>query len=159
VSQPGVGSTFLVTLPRAEVDAKALSPQPPPSARPLGGAESILVVEADAQVRELFSGVLRRSGYRVTDVSSPEAALASTGRVDANLLVTDVILPQMSGRQLADRLSAERAGLRVLYVSGYGEETLGPHGVLDPGMDLLRKPATPEMLLRSVRRVLDRSAA
>jgi two-component system, cell cycle sensor histidine kinase and response regulator CckA len=65
----------------------------------------------------------------------------------------------VSGRQLADRLSSERTGLRVLYVSGYGEETLAPHGILDSGIELLRKPATPEMLLRSVRRVLDRSAA
>jgi PAS domain S-box-containing protein len=159
-SRPGEGATFRVSLPRAEMAAKVLSPPGlRPSSRPAGGAESILVVEDDAQVRELFSGVLRGSGYRVIDVSSPEAALASSARRDVDLLVTDVILPQMSGRQLADRLSSERTGLRVLYVSGYGEETLAPHGILDSGIELLRKPATPEMLLRSVRRVLDRSAA
>jgi two-component system, cell cycle sensor histidine kinase and response regulator CckA len=159
-SKPGEGATFRVLFPRAEMAAKVLAPPGRrPSARPPGGAESILVVEDDAQVRELFSGVLRGSGYRVIDVPSPEAALASSSRRDVDLLVTDVILPQMSGRQLADRLSSERAGLRVLYVSGYGEETLAPHGILDSGIELLRKPATPEMLLRSVRRVLDRSAA
>ncbi len=159
-SRPGGGATFRVTLPRADGDTGRARPvEVGASSRPLGGAESILIVEDDAQVRELFSGVLRSSGYKVTDVSNPEAALASSARSDVNLLVTDVVLPQMSGRQLANRLSSERRGLRVLYVSGYGEETLGPHGVLDAGMELLRKPATPEMLLQSVRRVLDRSAA
>jgi two-component system cell cycle sensor histidine kinase/response regulator CckA len=101
--------------------------------------------------------ILRRGGYEVIDVPGPEEALAASERTRGaiHLLVTDVIMPKMSGRQLAERLILARPATRVLYVSGYTEDIIGRHGVLEPGIELLRKPITPDLLLRRVRELLD----
>jgi PAS domain S-box-containing protein len=157
-SEPGQGATFRVYLPQVAgktLPTRESSPRPP--ARVLGGSETILLVDDDAQVRALMVNVLLRAGYDVWEAAGPEEALAALepGRGDIRLLVTDVIMPKMSGRQLAERIVARRPGVRVLYVSGYTEDAIGHHGVLEPGIELLRKPLTPELLLRRVREVLD----
>ncbi|HSO39471.1 MAG TPA: ATP-binding protein [Labilithrix sp.] len=155
-SERGKGATFRAYFPRVELP---LSPSPAPVS-PLpttGGNERILLVEDEAQVRVLMRNVLRRAGYDVIDARSPEEALVEEARVagELPLLVTDVILPKMSGRELAERFLERRPDAKVLYVSGYTEDVIGQHGVLVPGIELLRKPITPELLLRRVRSVLD----
>jgi two-component system, cell cycle sensor histidine kinase and response regulator CckA len=156
-SEPGKGTTFRVVLPQndaATPDAPA--PRAAPTAKPTG-SETILLVEDEAQVRALLRGILVRAGYRVLDPPDPEEALRDSERFagEIHLLVTDVVMPKMNGRQLAERVTSRRAETRVLYLSGYAEGIIAHHGVLDPGVSFLRKPVTPEALLQRVREVLD----
>jgi two-component system cell cycle sensor histidine kinase/response regulator CckA len=151
-SEPGAGTTFKIYLPRVPgPDGEALSPMAAPIAA-VGGTERVLVVEDDSQVRALIRGILARHGYLVLDAASPQAALQLTEPFD--LLLTDVILPRMGGRELAGRLTAARPGLKVLYMSGYSEHAIMLHGV-EEGLAVLHKPITPDVLLRKVREVLD----
>ncbi|HEY4016517.1 MAG TPA: ATP-binding protein [Polyangiaceae bacterium] len=157
-SEPRQGATFRVYLPpvagnKTPTYASSLRPM----GRAVGGTETILLVDDDAQVRALMQNVLVRAGYDVVEAAGPEEALAAlqSGRRDVRLLVTDVIMPKMSGRELAERIQALLPRARVLYVSGYMEDAIGHHGVLEPGIQLLRKPLTPDLLLRKVRDVLD----
>jgi CheY-like chemotaxis protein len=158
-SEAGRGSTFRIFLPRvteplATVDAGAPAPQPG------AASETILLVEDEAGLRDLVREILEAHGYRVLQARRPDEAIRisaeHTGPV--HLMVTDVVMPQMSGRETADRLSAQRPGLRVLYMSGYTDDAIVHHGVLDPGTDFLPKPFTPDTLVRKVREVLDRAA-
>ncbi|CAN5924024.1 hypothetical protein BH11MYX4_BH11MYX4_26960 [soil metagenome] len=155
-SERGKGATFQAYFPRVELPLST-SPAKVSPLPATGGNERILLVEDDAQVRALMRNVLRRAGYDVIDARSPEEALVEDARVagELPLLVTDVILPKMSGRELAERFLERRPDAKVLYVSGYTEDVIGQHGVLVPGIELLRKPITPELLLRRVRSVLD----
>jgi PAS domain S-box-containing protein len=151
------GTNFEVYLPR--IDAPASRPPPPPesSASPRGGTETILVAEDEDQVRHLITTVLRRHGYEVIEAKNGGEALLACERHPSriDLLVTDVIMPRMSGRELAERLAPLRPEMRVLYVSGYCESAIAQHGVVDAGRSVLLKPLTPDALLRKVRTVLD----
>jgi PAS domain S-box-containing protein len=153
-SEPGRGTTFKVFLPRVDDPPT----DPPRSERPAGGGvETLLVAEDEDGVRALICEVLRDLGYRVLEAPRPERAvelLAGDGP-PVHLLLTDVVMPGMDGRQLAQRLTALRPGLRVLYMSGYTGEAIARHGVLEHGTLLLQKPFTPEALARSVRQALD----
>jgi len=156
-SAPGAGTTLRVYLRR--VDAPEDEPAPEEEERiGAGAAETILVVEDEAAVRDLAVDVLRAAGYDVLAAGSPESALAVCARHlgPIHLLLTDVILPGMSGRALAGRVAESRADTAVLYMSGYSAEALGRRGVLDPGISLLSKPFTPAGLVHAVHAALAR---
>ena len=124
------------------------------------GTESILLVEDEEAVRELARRVLETHGYKVLTARNGPEAVAHYQRSGSatQLLVTDVVMPQMSGRQLADKLARLGAAPRVLYCSGYTDTAIIEHGILEPGTAFLQKPFTPDGLLRKVREVLDRPA-
>jgi two-component system cell cycle sensor histidine kinase/response regulator CckA len=157
-SEPGAGATFKVYFPRVDAPLDA-----PPFAEAftgsLSGTETILVVEDNASVRRLVSGVLKQHGYTVLDASDSAEALelasGYAGRIA--LLFTDVVMPGMSGRELAERLEAVRTDMRVLYTSGYTDDAVLRHGILQAGVNFIQKPFTPPILLRRVRDVLDRA--
>ena len=153
-SELGKGATFRIHLPQHDHLAPASATPPPPST--LRGEETILLVEDDEQVRGMMRALLRRQGYQVLEAQNAgEAFLVCEkhGRID--VLLTDVVLPRMSGRELAERLVQTRPELRVLYISGYAEHAVVQQGVLEPGIAYLPKPITPAALLRKLRDVLD----
>jgi two-component system, cell cycle sensor histidine kinase and response regulator CckA len=130
-------------------------------ATPLGrhevelAAETILVAEDEEMVRGLLARMLRLRGYRVIEAASGReavAAAASGDRID--LLITDVVMTDMNGRELANRLTASRPSLPVLFISGYTDESIAHHGVLEPGVRLLEKPFSAETLVGRVREIL-----
>jgi signal transduction histidine kinase/CheY-like chemotaxis protein len=152
-SEVGAGTTFRIHLPAAAEGERDL---PLASARaPRPGTETVLIVEDEATVREVARRVLQRQGYDVMAVATPEEAVAALdGRV-VHLLLTDVIMPEVNGRELAARLTSIQPSLRTLFMSGYSANILAPHGVLAPGMAFLEKPFTVEALSLRVREVLD----
>jgi len=154
-SEPGQGTTFKIHLPRSE--ETPARPEPRGALRDHRGSETVLVVEDAAAVRELASRALAAAGYQVLLARSGAEALeiAARNAGPVHLLVTDVVMPEMSGRQLADALKRVRPDARVLYVSGYAENTIMHHGVLDAGVRFLPKPFTPAGLQQKVREVLD----
>jgi len=121
------------------------------------GTETVLLVEDDGSVRELAKRVLEHFGYAVLAAGNGEEAEALCDRYEGtiHLLLTDVIMPGASGREVAERLCADRPGMKVLYMSGYTDDALGPHGVLSPEIPLLEKPFTAEGLARKVREALE----
>ena len=153
-SEPGRGSTFRVYLPRIDgVDEDSLL-EPRPRAR--GGAETIAVVEDDEQVARLIVRSLTERGYDVHPFEDPKAALNALSRRGApDLLVTDVVMPRMSGRALATSLRKKHPEMRVLYVSGYSPNAALQRALIDAGESLLEKPFTPEGIARRVREVLE----
>ena len=159
-STPGVGTTMKVYFPRAQLTPvrDAVSSVPPVAT--LRGTETILIVEDEEQVRLLAGAILRRSGYHVLDArSGGDGLLLCEQHVGTiHLMLTDVVMPRMSGRQLAERLKAVRPEMKVLYMSGYTDDSIVHHGVLDSGVAFLQKPLTPEALTRKVREVLDGEA-
>jgi CheY-like chemotaxis protein len=132
----------------------------PPSVQAPGGGETVLVVEDEDPVRELTRRLLARNGYQVLLAGDGHAALATAaayqGRID--LLLTDVVMPNMLGKEVAERIQAVRADTRVLYMSGYAREVITAKGTLDPGVHLLSKPFSEPQLLRTIRDVLDTHA-
>ena len=154
-SEPDKGTTFKVYLPR--VDAEVDAPKAQVAPRSLRGTETILVVEDEEQVRAVAVNVLRRQGYTVIVAQHPGEALLHCeqhpGKID--LLLTDVVMPQMSGPELAKRLAVTRPTMKVLCMSGYTDDSIVRHGVLEAGVAFLQKPITPSVLATKVREVLD----
>ncbi|NUO51142.1 MAG: PAS domain S-box protein [Polyangiaceae bacterium] len=154
-SEPGKGTTFKILLPRESAPAKAVTI--PPAASALGGHETILFVEDEAIVRTIGVRILQNGGYSVLEASSAGDALRiaseHTGRI--HLLLTDVVMPHMSGVELARRLRAERRDLKVILTSGYTASTMLHHGVPEPSYAFLQKPYVLETLLAKLREVLD----
>jgi PAS domain S-box-containing protein len=157
-SEVDEGSTFRIYLPKVDETAETIVPSE--RNRPVGGRETILVVDDDDSVRALVRRVLSAHGYTVLAAAGPAAALELVrGRNDGiDLLVTDVVMPGRSGRQLADEVSDLFPGLRVLFMSGYTHDAIVHRGVLDPGLHFLSKPVSSDILLRTVRELLDGAA-
>jgi PAS domain S-box-containing protein len=154
-SEPGRTTTFEVYLPRI-AETPVRSPDRPLVDTPVDGTETILVVEDEAPVRALIRRILTDRGYTVLIAATGEEALTvAAGAGQIALLVTDVVMPGMSGRDLADRLVARTPGLKVLFASGYTDDEIVRHGPLNPHTPFLPKPFTPEGLLRQIRAVLD----
>jgi PAS domain S-box-containing protein len=155
--EPDMAAAFTLYLPRLEASGER------PAAKPesLGGTETILLVEDEEQVRELARRVLEREGYTVLAATDAESATALADRHAGHihLLITDVLLPRVSGRELAARLGIHRPAIKVLYVSGTAEGSLARHRMLEPGTTFLEKPFSLDRLLRSVRRALGVPAA
>jgi signal transduction histidine kinase len=159
-SEVGRGTTLKVFLPRTErpVDRDLPAPVAPTTVR---GDEAILLVEDDAQVRVMTSAILRRHGYNVIDAQNGAEALLLSHQVGGpiDLLLTDLVMPKMSGPELADCLRPARPQMRVIYLSGYTEESIIQYGPTDAGLVFLQKPITPDALVRQVRAVLDGASA
>jgi two-component system cell cycle sensor histidine kinase/response regulator CckA len=153
-SELGRGTTFKIYLPCAAEPIERLEPQAV-QAKPKG-SETILLVEDEDFVRRLEREVLEESGYTVLEASNPHHALelerSHVGEID--LLLTDLVLPELSGRELAERLTARRPALKTLFVSGYPKDALNG-GTLEPGTAFLQKPLTPGSLAHKVRELLD----
>jgi two-component system, cell cycle sensor histidine kinase and response regulator CckA len=160
-SEPGKGTTFKLYFPTtAAKDAKAAM-KPNPSAAELRGSETILLAEDEEQVRRVSSRILRRYGYQVIEAQNANEALAlarsHVGPI--HLLVTDVVMPNMSGPELARLAAIVRPGIKVLCMSGYTDDSVFRHGLLEPGVAFLQKPATPVVLATKVRQLLDEQAS
>jgi CheY-like chemotaxis protein len=159
-SAPGQGTTFDVHFPCVEPrgDAAVAAGGARAESR---GTETILIAEDNPQLRALTARMLTERDYIVLSAGAGDEALEIADRHagEIDLLITDVVMPGMSGRSLAQAIRHARPGIRVLYVSGYSDDMLGQQGVLDPDIHLLAKPFTPETLADRVREVLDRQPA
>ena len=155
-SELGHGTSFKVYLPRVDESVEAAA-APTASAEPARGTETVLVVEDAASVRMVTRQVLERFGYVVLEAPNGDTALhlAAKHHGPIHLLLTDVVMPGLSGRELAEQLSQLRPDMKVLYASGYADHAIVHHGILDSGIAYLQKPFTPETLARRVRQVLD----
>jgi hypothetical protein len=152
-SEPGLGATFKIYLPSTTEPRTEVVPQAEPGQ--LTGTETILVVEDQEDVRTLVRQSLMRHGYQVLTAGSPSEAQQLVAGRKVDLLLTDVVMPQMSGRALARILHESTPRLRVLYMSGYADEAVVRHGLLEAGLELLQKPFTVRALVSRVRQVLD----
>jgi PAS domain S-box-containing protein len=157
-SEVGIGTTLRIYLPRIEEEALKPEKVDRPTDLP-GGTETVLVVEDEDTLRTLCERILGDLGYLVMPARNGAEAIALAhayaDRID--LLLTDVVMPGMSGRELATQLVLEYPEMQVLFMSGYPDDAIGKHGVLDEGMSFIGKPYTPSALARKVREVLDES--
>jgi CheY-like chemotaxis protein len=153
-SAPGQGSTFRIYLPCLDEAPEAAGPAPRPE--PLEGGETILVVEDQEALGEVIREGLGDLGYRVLLAGDGETALelAQRHEGDIHLILTDVVMPQMSGPDLARRIESIRAGIKVLFMSGYTSDVLGYKGAMDRGIQIIEKPFTNQALARKLREVL-----
>jgi two-component system, cell cycle sensor histidine kinase and response regulator CckA len=154
-SEPGRGSTFIINLPAViESNNKFLIDDQQDFT---GGTETILLVEDDSSVKNLIEKILVSSGYQVVSASNGEEALSLSKLYSKtiHLLLTDVVMPIMSGRELALKLLTFRPETQVIYMSGYTNDTIIHHGVLDPGINFIQKPFSKSSLMRKIRQVLD----
>jgi two-component system cell cycle sensor histidine kinase/response regulator CckA len=154
-SRPGAGARFDVYLPESQ-ELPIVAP-PEPIAEAVAGSETILLAEDEAALLTFMAVVLRQNGYRVIEAANGseamERALSYSGQI--HLLVADVVMPRMSGKELASRLTTLRPELKALFVSGYSENVIAHEGAVEPGLHYLEKPLMPAALLRKVRSVLD----
>jgi signal transduction histidine kinase len=159
-SELGTGTSFKVYLPRVDEPVEPVA-APTPTADARRGTETVLVVEDAASVRMVLRQVLERYGYAVLEAPNGDTALrlAAKHHGPIHLLLTDVVMPGLSGRQLAEQLARLRPDMKVLYASGYAGNAIVHHGILEAGIAYLQKPFTPETLARRVRQILDSSPA
>jgi CheY-like chemotaxis protein len=157
-SEPGAGTTFKIYLPRDDEAGPREPRAREEEAAP--GTETVLLAEDESGVRRLAAASLKRLGYTVIEASNGGEALLACEEHDGpiHLLITDVVMPQMSGRLLANRLAAIRPDMRVLFMSGYTDDAIVRHGVLDEGVPFIGKPFLPHDLARKVREALDARA-
>ena len=155
-SEPGQGTTFKIYLPRVEAAAEPPAPKPMPPAS-VRGSETILLAEDEEAVRNLMRRVLEAHGYTLLVAADGQEALrlADGHKGPIHLLLTDIVMPNLGGRQLAERVVSARHATKVLYLSGYTDDAIVHHGVLEPGIAFLEKPFTPQGLARKVRELLD----
>jgi CheY-like chemotaxis protein len=155
-SEPGQGSTFRIYLPRVEADSQRVESDQRAPDMP-GGTETVLLVEDEQIVRDLAARILKRLGYKV--LQAPEGSrailLAEEYKDRIDLLMTDVVMPGMNGRQLATRLLGLHPEMKVLYSSGYSEDALGGQGIVEEGLHFLGKPYHPQALAKKLREILD----
>lgn len=158
-SEPGKGTTFKVYLPRVDAEVDVICAGPPLGS--LRGSETILLVDDDDQVRAVARSILQRNGYHVIEARNAGDALLHSERHPGSiqLLLSDVVMPQMSGPELAKRLAKTRPEMKVLCMSGYTDDSIVRHGVLDAHFAFFQKPITPEALLTKVREVLQLEAS
>lgn len=159
-SQPGVGSSFRVYLPRVDQPADEV-PSLGPDEADFHGSETVLVVEDEDGVRSLITMLLSRNGYTVVEASNGEDALGllQNRKAPVHLLITDLVLPRMNGRELAERMAEQFPGVRTLFMSGYTDDATLKDGVLESRAAFLQKPFNMETLLQKVREVLGKAAA
>ncbi len=150
------GSAFKVYLPRVQEVIESLGSGVSDTSLQQG-SEVVLVVEDEPGVRELICEILSHNGYRILEACDGEHALRASRQHDGtiHLMVTDVVMPGMSGPELADRMRSERSDMKVLFMSGYTDKAIVHHGILDPGVLFLQKPFSPHALTRKLREVLD----
>jgi CheY-like chemotaxis protein/two-component sensor histidine kinase len=155
-SELGKGTTIKIYLPRIDEVIESNEAHGAPAELPQG-RETVLVTEDEEQVRQMIRMILEMNGYHVLETGGGEEALAiykeHEGQID--LVMTDVVMPQMSGRELAQSLEVLHPGIKVLYMSGYTDDAIVRHGLLDHEIAFLQKPFTPDALMRKVREVLD----
>jgi CheY-like chemotaxis protein len=155
-SELGKGTSFMVYFPRADA-AEMVVEAPPPVVRPRAGMHTVLVVEDEAALRELTRRLLERQGYTVLlAADADEARQVFEQNQSIDLILTDVVMPGASGPELTRQLVTQRPTVKVIYMSGYTDEAIVQHGVLEPGTAFLHKPFTSETLGQKVREVLDR---
>ena len=155
-SEPGRGTTFRIYLPRHEEQAAEGRPAAP-DLRPARAGETLLLVEDDPHILKIIAAMLERLGYAVLAASTPGEALRLAGKRDGpiRLLLTDVIMPEMNGRELFVRLLALRPDLKCLFMSGYTANVIAHHGVLDAGMNFIQKPFSINDLANKVAEALN----
>lgn len=158
-SEPGKGASFKLYLPR--VDAPAHEAEPTISAAPPRGTETILLVEDAQALRAMIAEILEAAGFRVLESPDPRDAVLRAERHEGllDLIVTDVVMPGMSGPDLVEVVRGRRPGVKTLFMSGYTNEAIGRQGVLEPGTHFLQKPFTSDALLGAVRRAIDDTGA
>ena len=154
-SEIGMGTTFKVYLPRVAEEAPPKGKRA--AVKPARGSETVLLVEDDQLLRELLSEVLEGAGYTIliADDGAQALQIADEYAGAIQLVITDVIMPGMTGRQAAETIKAARTEVEILFISGYTQDAIGKHNVLDPGAKFLSKPFTPNDILRKVRDVLE----
>ncbi len=156
-SEPGRGTTFKIYMPRVD-ETIAVEDDTRKLSETLTGAETILIVEDEAAVREAARQILELQGYAALAAADADEAvqICETYAAEIHLVISDVVMPNLSGRQLVERLSHLRPSMKVLYISGYTDDAMMHHGIVDGGMPFLQKPFTQQALARKVRDVLDR---
>ena len=154
-SEPGKGTTFKIYLPRVDEPLEELGERVEVKEVPRG-TETILIVEDEEEVLKLAGRILSRQGYTVLQTSSTSKALeiCKEQKKSIHLILTDVVMPQMSGRELTDRCREIRQDFKVLYMSGYTDNAISLHGILEEGLEYIQKPFTVEGLAIKVREVL-----
>ncbi len=155
ISEPGKGTTARIYLPRRRGESEEVI-QESKTEMPRGHGETVLIVEDDAQVLDIGRQILERLGYTVLATASPGEAILLAREFDAeiHLLMTDIVMPEMSGKELAAKIVATRPNINILFMSGYTADIIARHGILDRGTHFIQKPFTPDVLARKIRDAL-----